>query len=588
MNTPTPRPLPEPAGSKETAPMSNADLEVRSTRIVNSVMEIINNPLNATVITFLSEYADETRRHAHNRLGVLLAAVAESKYVRSYCTAVYVVNRIKHKLTLVSGRYLGQEHHEISLDEDQIVTHVARTGRNHLSNDVSTDELYKSCFDGTQSELAVPVYNRNGDVIGVINFENINKNAYSEKSLETIERSLPAFRKHLEVLYSTVNNPGSCPWHPALHGWNFPRVMKRLCHAICSTLGSGTTTCTAWYCDGSKNAAFAFATCGYDSEYTRFKTLEHHMSKVGEVFEGHESGTVNFSPISDPAFSEKKKAKDMGIDEGYMIRIPFENSESGFVLAVYTKSLKNPIQDRSRKSVILTGLPLIVERIRDIANEFCKKRQEYISGLIADEARSSGASAFGRVLPKLTKAMGAQAGSIFGRVEYSEVLECLATTGFVVPPPSQQIDLIGESGHCYHVKRHRDSFTVLASENPWQPVRMNDASDPVENGLPDWLPKRKVPKAVLKEAIRGCAPKHRRILLVGFEAPDGSRGVIRLIRSMSSCPFVLGDEDLIRKIAMQLAIVLHKWSQAVTSEKSNEHPVFRFISQPTVRDMRFS
>src|SRR5205085_2688660 len=63
-------------------------------------------------------------------------------------------------------------------DKEGIVAFVAATGTAFVSGDVSTDPHYKQMFPSTKSELAVPVRDRHGKIVAVLNLESDRANAY--------------------------------------------------------------------------------------------------------------------------------------------------------------------------------------------------------------------------------------------------------------------------------------------------------------------------------------------------------------------------------------------------------------------------
>lgn len=83
-----------------------------------------------------------------------------------------------------------EEHPRIRLFEagrHGITSHVASTGTPYLSGDVSEDPHYKAAFQWVKSELAVPVKDRSGRVIGVLNMESREANAFDRVHLRRLE-----------------------------------------------------------------------------------------------------------------------------------------------------------------------------------------------------------------------------------------------------------------------------------------------------------------------------------------------------------------------------------------------------------------
>jgi len=56
-----------------------------------------------------------------------------------------------------------------------------------IVNDTGTDEDYLLTFSNTESEIIVPVYNKNGEIAGTIDAESETKNAFSKMDAEFLE-----------------------------------------------------------------------------------------------------------------------------------------------------------------------------------------------------------------------------------------------------------------------------------------------------------------------------------------------------------------------------------------------------------------
>jgi L-methionine (R)-S-oxide reductase len=56
-----------------------------------------------------------------------------------------------------------------------------------IVNDTGTDEDYLLTFSNTESEIIVPVYNKNGEIRGTIDAESETKNAFSKEDAEFLE-----------------------------------------------------------------------------------------------------------------------------------------------------------------------------------------------------------------------------------------------------------------------------------------------------------------------------------------------------------------------------------------------------------------
>lgn len=66
-----------------------------------------------------------------------------------------------------------------------IIGHVIRTGESYIASDVQKDPNYIAGREKTQSEIAIPIF-LNLKIIGALNLESDQRNAFSEDSLETL------------------------------------------------------------------------------------------------------------------------------------------------------------------------------------------------------------------------------------------------------------------------------------------------------------------------------------------------------------------------------------------------------------------
>lgn len=70
--------------------------------------------------------------------------------------------------------------------EKGIIGRVFKTGKIYVSGDVKNDPHYLPYFEEVNSEIAVPIKDKDGNVIGVIDVQSENLNAFSKEDIETI------------------------------------------------------------------------------------------------------------------------------------------------------------------------------------------------------------------------------------------------------------------------------------------------------------------------------------------------------------------------------------------------------------------
>lgn len=85
--------------------------------------------------------------------------------------------------------------------EDGIVSFVAATGNTVQTGNVAEDPRYKRIFEGTQSELAVPIRDQAGRIRGVLNVESDMRDAYGDpqrESLLTLAHLISLVLEHMD------------------------------------------------------------------------------------------------------------------------------------------------------------------------------------------------------------------------------------------------------------------------------------------------------------------------------------------------------------------------------------------------------
>jgi GAF domain-containing protein len=76
---------------------------------------------------------------------------------------------------------------------------AAETGKIEIVSDVSKDERYLACFVSTRSEIVVPI-KRNNKVIGEIDIDSDQRDAFSEKDIVFLERVADMLSPHIPRL----------------------------------------------------------------------------------------------------------------------------------------------------------------------------------------------------------------------------------------------------------------------------------------------------------------------------------------------------------------------------------------------------
>jgi len=132
-------------------------------------------------INFLKSYDDIMR----NILGAIISFMGEDVFCE---IKTLDVQKKELKATYRRGRGYDDETKKIEglPVEKGITGWVFRNRETYYSNDVTKDEKYYEFLDDTQSEIAVPIF-REDDVIGVLNIEHPEKNAFNEDDKKIAE-----------------------------------------------------------------------------------------------------------------------------------------------------------------------------------------------------------------------------------------------------------------------------------------------------------------------------------------------------------------------------------------------------------------
>jgi GAF domain-containing protein/PAS domain-containing protein len=98
-----------------------------------------------------------------------------------------------------------------SKEANGVTGYVAATGQSYLCNDAANDPLYLEGAAGARSSLTVPIIDH-GTVIGTLNVENIQPNAFDERDklfLEIYARSVASALKMLQLLQAEKESTAS-------------------------------------------------------------------------------------------------------------------------------------------------------------------------------------------------------------------------------------------------------------------------------------------------------------------------------------------------------------------------------------------
>lgn len=520
----------------------------------------ISNPVLRDVYALFSLLAFEAATHARQQLAELLGSVSER--FRASAGEVFRLADDGRLETLITNN-VSKSRLEANVDDAKgIVAFVARQQRGYCAPDVTNgrDPLYREDIRETRSEIAVPIIDptepdREQRLLGVINLESREVNAFSSAQIGALQAAVGAFVPHLLVLAAATRSDEMwLPWHPEIHGWDLTRVFQKLCHTITASLGADSTKCSIWYVDRLKQSLFVYATSGYDIEYMRHRTLSLD-SCTGRIADAPRGHVYSADPLRE--FVEQEKAARMGLKEALLCPICPPGSGSArdgiSVLNIYfTERTKD-------RAFVREAMITLADVIGAMAVSFDGQRQRLAAAqlhhLLKEMPRSS-ASDFEVIRDCLKDVFSADGVSIFARVPNDSHLRCTATTGLckghnrdsTADPRDVEYDL---------ENRRQKGFTITLARHPGVAVRMNNVLDRNEKDLPEFLPRGPLLKFV--ENFPPREDKNRRLLAYGITSTSGAGdepqtgeygvGVIRVLRRSGSKPFTRCDERLIAYLA---------------------------------------
>jgi len=102
-------------------------------------------------------------------------------------TGFYLVDE-KDKNMLILGPYIGEETDHVKIEFGKgICGQAASTKATFLIGDVSKESNYLSCSPKTKSEIVVPVFDKNGNIVGEIDIDSHFENAFDGDDREFLE-----------------------------------------------------------------------------------------------------------------------------------------------------------------------------------------------------------------------------------------------------------------------------------------------------------------------------------------------------------------------------------------------------------------
>lgn len=476
-----------------------------------------------------------------------------------------------------------------------IVAYVFKHKEEVVTNNVFEDELagrpYTRLELDTHSELAVPLFDSDENVIGVLNLEANRTGAFTNVQACEVKARAALIGLHLNVVMDlrtfasqaqpekggrddrlcqsrkhSANRPAEgWVFHPAVDHWKPGVILGRYCHSVSRQLGSDFGTrpsCSIWYQDPYTRSCWVLGTCGYDYDFVD-KYMLTPTSAIAQTAADPKRLIRRGTPEA-LQFEAALKAALLGVDEVILASIHVNEDKLRSrqplrgVLAVYSFNNEKghlPGDDTVRQLVRQAELLL--------AAVYRQRRDFGMAHLRAETAKSVSAYPSFRLFHRaLAPILPHDAASIYATEKTSDkrgeelTLEDLALRRvhrYGLETGSGSTDHLERSERANLISLTKKSISGYCAQHADEPIRINlGVSDPIYDRIPE-LPK---PDPESFESLDASFEANdRRRLAIGVKgAPEEfgayAQGVIRFYRSGHLPPFTHLDEDLLRDIAL--------------------------------------
>lgn len=526
------------------------------------------NPLIVRMATELKLCANEARRCALDHITEIVGRIAGDEDVLSSSSILFVVTEGKMLKKADVYHAVRSNKWELPIDALGLVPLVARTGLAKLIEDtVTTSEEYFPENPNTRCELAIPVL-CDGIVIGVLNLESPRPGAFSWETLGRIKGRMAELIPHLLVLRSLdLSATQRCPWHPAIHGWDFQQVTQRLCRAFADELGPEATTCTIWYVDRDKQEVFAYGTCGCDWRFRDRQTLPLGNTTLGRHLASDHRTVAHYRPAETALFLDSQEARCLGIESGILGKVYRRSGDElpMSLVNVYLNRVEFPEVYGDRERLVEEALEELALLLPKLFEAYEAQRLHLALSMVdrelghQKETGSTSQSLLEYFLSQMCDVFRVPAGSLFGLSAKGDALVCLASTGFRCGNLGNQYG-INEADKVVEkfaitLTGAAKGHTVTAFRQDGKAVRRNRLHDAGERGLPQDCPLQggsSVPEFIAGEKFVFGKLSNRRFLACAVTKDNQTVGVLRFVRSEGSFPFTKCDERLIEAVCRRI------------------------------------
>jgi hypothetical protein len=450
-----------------------------------------------------------------------------------------------------------------------IVGRVAATEKAYLNSWVSSeqagcdsllDPYYRVTIPSTRAEVAVPIFaptieGSTTELIGVLNLESRIAGAFSPIQVPQIEAEASCLAMNMRIMQAASDPRRTLVWHPDVHGWGTKRILDHICYEIATSYSGGehppTISATIWYADNHKKRFYVRGTSRYDFEYISNAFLSFD-SFLGHVLTTSNEGQVMRGAVDDlPQFRRPRKALRMELARVAAARfhahrqIPTGQRSSEGIIALYSFRHELGVSEADfdiafTDSRIRTLANQVGAAIGDILELRTQAGLSYLHARLASSA-APGVDEFAHVRDCLCEIFEADAATSF--IHDDGALRVASTTGLEASTQEYVLhdDQLPTAG------TPKRGLTRYLASVPRRVLRKVDVPDPSEPCF-DAIRKESVqilPENIKREKGAVSRSEHRRFLGASLGSGGELAGVVRLIRSESSRPFVESDEELL-------------------------------------------
>lgn len=515
-----------------------------------------------SLLTFQEQMTEQAKSCAEKCIYEQLGTICEQYHATS--AWIFELSLDGDYLTSRLSFNVPSEHQLIQVGHG-IIGGVAETRRPEICNDVSASDKYIELIPSTRAELAMPIVDHRDQLLGVLNLESPDPEAFSSVAFPDMRVSVARLATQLVAMRHIANDTdGQSIWHPSCHGWSSRFLLDELCQEIRTHILGNCHSITVWNCDPAKELLWVRATSGYDYSFLSAETLDYD-SFTGSVAMRKRRTPARTNLKRAKQFLHVTKAKRVGLDR--IVSCPLDGrrrpaSSDSFHGAVNLYSFSQSPGDRAAELPTNSQVSHLAATVLRILRSHSLSRGDVAVQFLTEkliEREAIAKSVFDVVREVLATCLECDGVSIFVRV--GERLVCVATTGLehiatgsrpaVNGMPAGERWLLDpesfpDSDKWYDIDQDM-GYTIHLLHHPLDVMRKIDAPNVGERGSGHGV----APLNKYRERHGLSDTDHRSFMGIGVPGSDvAGVGVIRVVRSSDSQPFAAEDEQLLRQIAV--------------------------------------